>query len=107
MEDFTVRRGEIFDFGVVADDLSAVSVQFIASKNNVVYVDETETFNDDGEATIRIDTNDLPLGDYLYSLTITYSDGTVDILPDPEDCDGDCDLPVFTVCTSNDDSLVS
>lgn len=101
MEDISIRRGETLELGIEADDTSAVSVQLVATNGDGdVLIDETELF-EDGEATIRTNDTLIPLGDYEYTLTIVYSDGAVDILPDPDDCDDECDLPKLTICKSN------
>lgn len=112
MDDIVVRKGEVFDISIIADDNSATTVTFTASKDNAVTINETESFVENPEtelmeATIRIDTGSLALGDHSYTLTMNYSDGAVDILPDPDECAGGCDLPTLTICTSNDDSIVS
>ena len=96
----SIRRGETLQIPIEADDESAVSVRFLVTKNGVSYIDETEDFVD-GKATISTDDTYIPIGDYEFSYTMTYSDGVIDILPDTDDCDGDCELPVFTVCKSN------
>lgn len=101
--DITIRQGETLQIPIEADDTSAVSVQFQAALDGVVYIDETESFviGNDGKATATIFTNDtlLETGDYEYMLTVTYTDGVIDILPDPDGClDGDCELPKLIVC---------
>lgn len=101
-EDISIRRGETFELSIEADDETAVSVRLVAvNSDSVVYIDETAEFNSSGEATIQTDDTFIPLGNYEYTLTITYSDGVVDILPDPDMCDDDCDLPKIKVCKSN------
>lgn len=106
MDNLSVRQYETLEFAVEADDDSAVTVRFIASQNGTVFIDELESFIN-GEATIRVLEVDIPLGEYEYTLTITYSDETVDILPDADECGDDCDLPTLTVCKSNMPEVVS
>lgn len=100
--DIKIRQGETLQIPVVSDDTSAASVQLQVAQNGTVYINEIETFtvNDDGkaEATIRTDDTSLPTGDYEYMLTVIYQDGSIDKLPDPDECDGDCRLPKFIVC---------
>lgn len=107
MDNLSVRRYETLELGIEADDDSAVAVRFIASKDGTVFIDEEAPFNNDGEATIRVQEVDIPLGEYEYTLTLTYSDGTVDILPDASDCGDECDLPTLEVCKSNTPEVVS
>lgn len=96
--DITIRQGETLQIPIEADDSSAVGVQFQAAQDGVVYIDETENFVD-GKATIKTDDTQLATGEYEYMLTVTYSDGVIDKLPDPGDCmDGDCELPKLIVC---------
>lgn len=96
--DITLRQGETLQIPIEADDTSAVSVQFQVAKDGTVYIDETVDFTD-GKATVSTNDTMLALGEYEYMLTVTYSDGVIDILPDPEDCDtGDCELPKLIVC---------
>lgn len=98
--DITIRQGETLQIPIVADDTSALSVQFQVASEGIVYIDEVETFtivDDKAEATIETNATNLETGEYQYMLTITYSDGAIDKLPDPDNCDG-CDLPKFIVC---------
>lgn len=99
--DITIRQGETLQIPIVADDTSAVSVQFQVAQEGIIYIDETEAFtivDDKAEATIETNDTNLATGEYEYMLTITYSDGVVDKLPDVDSCDGDCALPKFIVC---------
>lgn len=101
MEDISIRRGETLELPIEADDESAVTVQFVATdEDGAVWIDETEPFVD-GEANIRTEETYIPLGVYDYTLTVVYSDGIIDILPDPDECDEECELPKFIVCKSN------
>ena len=99
MNTITIRRGETLQIPVEADDLSAVSVRLLVTKNNIIYLDETENFVE-GKATLSSNDINFPVGDYEYSLTMVYEDGVIDILPDVAECD-DCELPTFKVCESN------
>lgn len=96
--DITIRQGETLQIPIEADDNTAVSVRFQVFKGTTVYIDVTETFVD-GKATVFTNDTNIAIDEYQYMLTVTYSDGTIDILPDPEMCeDGDCTLPTFSVC---------
>ena len=99
--DISIRQGETLQIPITADDTSAVSVRFQAAQDGVVYIDEEENFTIvDGKAVATISTQNttLPVGEYEYMLTITYSDGVIDKLPDPQNCDGDCSLPALNIC---------
>lgn len=99
--DITIRQGETLQLPIENDDESAISVQFQAALDNVIYIDETENFVD-GKATIITNDTNHPLGDYEYMLTVIYEDGVVDKLPDPANCvDDDCALPTLTICQGN------
>lgn len=96
--DITLRQGETLQIPVEADDLSAQTVQFQAVKDGIIFIDETESFVD-GKATIFTNDTLLEIGEYQYMLTITYSDGVIDKLPDPSAClNGDCELPQLIIC---------
>ena len=95
-----VRQGETFQLPIENDDLSASTVQFIAWNDGGRIIDEIENFTVNGsktQATITTIAND-PLGIYNYLIIITYSDGSIDKLPDPDECDGDCELPELIIC---------
>lgn len=106
MENISIRQGETLELTVECDDESAVSVRFLATQEGVPYIDKTAQFVD-GVATIRTDDTGHPLGDYKFTLTMLYSDGVVDILPDASDCGDNCDLPTLTICESNVAGIVS
>jgi hypothetical protein len=107
MENISIRQGETFEMGIECDDTSALSVRFLATSEGVAYIDEIEQFID-GQATIRTEATNIPLGDYEFTLTITYSDGVIDILPDSSECSGDdCALPVLTICKTNNPQVIS
>ena len=101
------RRLETMQLPVSADDTSAQTVRLVVTKSGTTYIDQTKTFVN-GEATLLVPQLNIPIGVYEYTLTITYSDGVTDILPDTTDCEsGDCTLPKFTVCQSNLPGVVS
>jgi hypothetical protein len=101
MENISIRRGETLELPVEVDDESALTVRFVATQDDTVYIDQLESFDDDGRATIHTNNTFIPLGEYEFTLSITYSDGIVDILPDASDCDGSCELPKLIICKSN------
>lgn len=97
--DIRIRQGETLQIPITADDDSAISVQFQVAQNGTIYIDETELFVD-GEATISTDDTNHPTGEYEYMLTITYSDGVIDKLPDSDSCEEGCELPKLIICES-------
>ena len=98
MDTITIRQGETLQIPIEADDSTAVSVQFQVVKDGIIYLDVLENFVD-GKATIFTNDTLLEIGTYEYIITVTYEDGVVDILPDPDECEGDdCDFPEFVVC---------
>lgn len=100
--DISIRQGETLQIPVVADDITATTVRFIATQEGVIVYDITEPFTvADTKANATIITNDtyIEIGEYEYMLVVEYSDGTVDILPDTEHCtDDNCELPKLVVC---------
>ena len=99
MDKISIRQGETFQLPVEIDDASAQSVKLLVWNDTTTIIDETVSFSD-GKATIDAGLISAPVGLYNYSVTITYSDGVVDILPDVNDCT-ECDFPIFEVCEGN------
>ena len=96
----TVRVGETLQVPIIIDDVSADTVNFKAWNDDGVIIDETENFvvvGTNAEATISLIVTD-PAGTYNYLLTVTYSDGVVEKLPDLTDCEGDCETPELIIC---------
>lgn len=103
--DITIRQGETLQIPITINDTSATTVRFVvADSTGSLIIDATENFIVEGEkaiATVSTNDTDVATGDYTYQLIVTYSDGIVDILPDPDDCqDGDCELPKLIICES-------
>ena len=99
MNKISVRQGETFQLPVEIDDSSALTVQLLVWNDTTIIIDETMSFTG-GKATVDAGIISANVGLYSYSVTITYSDGVVDILPDVNECT-DCDFPVFEVCEGN------
>lgn len=99
MDKISVRQGETFQLPVEIDDTTAQTVQLLVWNDTLTIINETEPFND-GKATIDAGIITSDVGVYSYSVTITYSDGVVDILPDVNECTG-CDFPEFEICEGN------
>ena len=103
METLSVRRGETLTLTIYADDDDAQTATLTVAEDGSMVLSESASFNDvDGKrvAVIEILSVDLSVGDYQYQLGVAYEGGITDILPDPDGCEGDCDLPTFKVCTS-------
>lgn len=94
----SVRIGETFQLPARTNDTSATTITLKVWSDAAVVLDVTENFAG-GEATIDAGIIALPVGIYKYLLTITYSDGAIDKLPDAEECSGKCEVPEFEVCT--------
>lgn len=109
--DISIRQGETLILNVTIDDLTADTVQLLVSNSNdEVVIDETDSFaTEDGERVAQLLSNDtdLPLGDYTYMLKITYSDGTIEIMPEAYECEDDCELPTLTICEAIESPAVS
>lgn len=101
--DISIRQGETLSLNIEVDDITADTLRLLVSdsEDNVV-IDETANFDVvDGKAIAEVISNDtdLDIGAYSYMLIVTYEDGTVEKLPDPEDCpSADCTLPTLTIC---------
>ena len=103
--DRSVRKGEHFELSGRTNDDTVASATLKVWNDTGIKLTETGTFVD-RRVTIDAGIIDLPLGEYKYSLTITYLDGKPDILPNPLQCDGtdpDCGFPVLTVCSGGYD----
>lgn len=110
--DFSIRQGETLTIAVTAQDETAQTLDLvIADSNNNVVIHETTSFSTtNGVRGAEISTNDtdLDLGDYQYMLQITYEDGTIQKLPDADNCESaDCELPTLTICKALDVPEVS
>lgn len=105
--DLTIRQGETLQIPIESSDVSAETVQFQAAKDGVIYIDETAQFVN-GKATIWTNNTDIQIGVYEWMLTVTYSDGLIDKLPDQNDCEeDDCKLPTLTVCKGDLTEVIS
>lgn len=107
MNNLQIRQGETLTLNIESDDALAESVRLVVKKENEnAVIDEVASFSVVDSKTVAVvetsDTN-IPIGTYLYMLTITYSDGTIKKLPDASSCDdGDCTLPELTICEAID-----
>lgn len=106
MKDYYIREGATFEETFTDSDITASTLTLtVSDSDGNVAMTETENYtiqDDEAVATISAIIN-LPIGGYFYMYTITYDDGFILKLPDPEGCDdGSCDLPGFIVCDAND-----
>lgn len=98
MNNITIRQGETLQLPITIDDGAAETVLFQIIKNNKS-VSETIAIFENKKANILIEQLMLPIGEYRYMLTITYTDGIIDKLPDVSDCNDDsCELPTINIC---------
>lgn len=102
MAEITIRQGETLEITITADDDTADTVQLLVQDpaDDSIIINETESFTTvDGvtSAVIRTDDTNHTAGDYQYMLTITYTDGFIEKLPDAN-CDEECTLPTLRIC---------
>lgn len=104
--DVSIRQGATFERTFTDTDLSASTLTLTISKDGDIVAQETVVYQPvDGEmaATVSIDAT-MPIGDYKYMWTIVYTDPHfVAKIPDIDKCSGECELPNFKVCISNDE----
>lgn len=108
LDNISLRQGATLQLPIICDDVTAVDVRFKAFKENTIYIDELENFATvDGKRQATIFTNDtnIPIDSYDYMLIINYSDGVIDKLPDPDECDGDCEFPQLIICDGGPDGV--
>lgn len=102
----SVRQGETLPLTVDIDDIAAVSVSIIVKEDptdasSTIY--ESAAFsNQIADLTIESSQTGVPVGEYIYQITVIYSDGSVEKYPDTTNCDDDCQLPQFIVCEALD-----
>lgn len=96
MSKISVRQNETFQLPITVDDETAETVT-LKVWGDTEEINETASFVD-GEATIDVGIVTAPVGVYSYSITVSYTDDVVDILPDVSNC-SDCSFPEFEVCS--------
>lgn len=112
LPDLNIRQGATLPLVVEDDDATAdtATITIKVDIDSVVAFTKTANFAD-GSADLALTASEtlaLPAGDYIYQLTIAYSDGVVDKYPDPEDsgcADGECDFPTLTICEALDSGV--
>lgn len=105
MEKITIRQYETLQIPVTIDDDTAEDITLTVWDDNDIILKQVATFVN-GEATIDCDIITQPIGMYSYSLTVNFSTGEIDTLPDVTECNGDCSFPEFEICegTPQEDS---
>jgi hypothetical protein len=103
MENLSVRKQATLPLTLIIDDGDdAISAKITISKDDVIYREVVAAVAT-SQADLTLDTSDtdLPLGIYDYMITITYTGGVVEKLPETDGCD-DCELPTLEICEAND-----
>lgn len=108
MDTLSVRREASLPLTITSDDLTAntVTLTVKASVDDISPLfTKTVSFNDSGVAdlTLTPTDTDVPVGEYIYMLTVVYDDASVDKFPDTSNCEDDeCTFPEFIVCGALD-----
>ena len=106
METERIRQGATFEVTLKDTDLTALTATITVSDDTGIIASDTANYEEiEGAmfAVLRLDTENIPVGDYSYMYTITYEDNVVVKLPRADGCsDGECELPAFIVCLAND-----
>jgi len=106
MENLKIRQGETLSIDIKSDDDTAQTARLVARKGTETpVIDETVSFGavgDDWIASFSIDTVAIVPDDYSYMITIVYEDDSIKKLPEADECESECDLPILTVCTALD-----
>ncbi len=116
MDTLSVRRGATLPLQVVSEDPTAetatLTVKITVDDASPAFT-KTVNFVEIAEDTYSADltvtdeeTSDIVARDYMYMITVTYTDGHVDKYPESEDCI-DCGFPKLSVCKALDAPEVS
>lgn len=98
MQNYVVWQDSRLDLQVETDEDDAVSVT-IALKEGENTHEFTQPFVDNiADFQSEEGIPSLEVGVYDYMLYVNYATGLPVAFPDPNDCDGDCDLPTITIC---------
>lgn len=98
MDDVTAWKNARFDFQIVTEEADAVSATLVLKDEDNTY-EFTQPFVDlvaDFQSEVGITA--LPVADYDYMVYENYATGLPVAFPDPDNCDGECDLPTITIC---------
>lgn len=108
LPDFTILAGETvpirFDTGDTDDTGTAViTVKSSASSPTTVISKSAPIVAGVADLTLAAASTQVADGDYVYQITVTYADGTVEKYPDQSSCEDEaCEFPAFKVCEALD-----
>lgn len=101
-----VRQGATLPLPIEIDDASAqtvaITVKATANDLTPIIYNIANFVALVADLTIDSDDTGVPEGDYVYQLTVVFSDGTIEKYPDPALCGDSCTFPDFIVCESLD-----
>lgn len=105
----TIRQGATLPLSVTVDDSTAQGATIVLKTSTdaaTISLQKTASFTGIDERTADLTLSDsetlLPVGEYVYQISISYSDGVVEKYPDTEGCDGECEFPTITICAALD-----
>lgn len=97
MRDMTYQQGETIRLTVTVEEEGAETAEFVANDGTVDVINSLASF-DGLTADISTSDTDITPGSYNYYIRVTWDDGTIDILPDTSNCDGECEFPQLIIC---------
>lgn len=106
MKDFSVWSGENVSIAIEQGDTESVSATiYLLDEDKNVVVEETANYETvDDKEIAYIDFTAPVVGVYTYYFSENFTDEPDLIYPDPDNCDGDCELPSITVCELTNES---
>lgn len=113
MNRLSIRKGESLPLQIVTDDLEAETATLTVKgsiTDAVALLTKTVPLVEGvGDLSLSASETLLPVGSYLYQLTISGPDSYIKKYPDAADCygDDDCSFPEFEICPALDYSEVS
>lgn len=100
MQELRIRSGARLTFTVQRASDDAVSATFIAQSGTTIITD-TVPYDSEGVAEFQFDSPDTDtVGTYDYQVNENFTEGSPDIYPNTDGCDGDCDFPQLVICES-------
>lgn len=98
MSDFIARQGQTYQLPVTVDDDSAETVMIdVWNDDGIILTTTTNFLNKEATLDLGVITDDI--GIYSALVTVTYSDGSIDILPLQVGCgDDNCKFLTFQIC---------
>ena len=107
MDKLSVRRGASLPLSLKVDEDTALTatlvVKQVVTDVSPVFTIESSFTDLLADLTITSSDSDITPGDYLYQVTVTYSDGLIEKYPETQDCDDDqVDFPTLTIQPSLD-----